>query len=83
MRLQLDFEPNIGLRDQAVRVPAGLILLAVAIEFSGILNPVWLALIIVLGFFQLGTAVTRYCVVFDLFGWSSYSGLTNRQDGHP
>lgn len=82
MRWQLDFKPNIGLRDQAVRVPAGLILLAVAIEFSGSLHPVWLALIVVLGFFQLGTAVTRYCVVFDLFGWSSYSGSTNRQDGH-
>ncbi|MDA8096327.1 MAG: DUF2892 domain-containing protein [Clostridia bacterium] len=73
MRFRLDFKRNIGLRDQAIRVPAGLILLVVAVEFGGTLHPVWLTLIILLGFFQLGTAVTRYCIVFDLFGWSSYS----------
>ncbi|MFZ5899020.1 MAG: YgaP family membrane protein [Bacillota bacterium] len=68
--MRLDFSQNVGMRDQVVRVlfGAGLLVLSA----SGILNHGWSAAFAVLGFYQLLTAVTRYCLLFDLAGWSTW-----------
>ncbi|MGC7847778.1 YgaP family membrane protein [Desulforudis sp. 1088] len=68
--MRLDFTQNVGMRDQVVRVLFGAVLLVLAA--SGAVNPAWSAAFAVLGFYQLLTAATRYCLLFDLAGWSTW-----------
>ncbi|MBO8128189.1 MAG: DUF2892 domain-containing protein [Peptococcaceae bacterium] len=68
--MRLGFKRNVGLRDQAVRIPFGIVLMASAVHVSS--YPVFAAFLAVLAFFQLSSAVTQYCIIFDLAGWSTY-----------
>ncbi|MBE0465847.1 MAG: DUF2892 domain-containing protein [Candidatus Desulforudis sp.] len=63
---RLRFKPNVSRPDQAVRLTVGVLLMALAA--TGLLSPFWAGVLIVLGFFQVATALTRYCPLFDLVG---------------